>query len=264
MIIEFDKYQGAGNDFVIIDNRSGLLNEANFGREVIERFCDRRFGIGADGLALLQTHPSSDFEMLFYNSDGRPTTMCGNGGRCIVAFAHRHGIVQGSYTRFVAVDGLHEAHVENSPNLYIRLKMIDVPRIEQGEGYYYLNTGSPHYVCYVSDIDSLDVFIEGRRVRYGDRFRAEGTNVNFVQQLPDRLRVATYERGVEAETLACGTGVTAAAISTWLKVGGTPAYDIQTKGGALRVCFEPDGAGGVKNVWLEGPATFVFQGTIEV
>ncbi|MBN1819809.1 MAG: diaminopimelate epimerase [Prolixibacteraceae bacterium] len=259
MKIYFSKYQGAGNDFVIIDNRNKKFDGNNV--SLIKFLCDRRFGIGGDGLMLLQEHNKFDFEMRYFNSDGPEASMCGNGGRCIVAFAKKLGIID-QETTFMAVDGLHEAVIEKDGQ--VNLKMIDVPYFEKISDDYFLNTGSPHFVTFSDSLNDLDVYNEGRKIRYNDRFKKEGTNVNFTQLKDGKLTVYTYERGVENETLACGTGITAAALSAAIKTGKEKGkFDVKAKGGDLSVAFEKAG-GGFKNIWLKGPATFVFEGEIEV
>lgn len=255
--IPFKKYQGAGNDFVIIDNRAPeFLRREDTGR--IRLMCDRRFGIGADGLMLLQNAAGYDFEMVYFNSDGRESTMCGNGGRCIAAFAQSLGIT-GDKCRFLAIDGPHEAFIPN--NNWIELKLADVPTLEAGEGFYCLDTGSPHYVRFVQDIEAVDVDAEGKAVRYSEPFQLNGINVNFVMETPQRLYVATYERGVEGETLSCGTGVTAAALAHARKTGiqGYAHIGVHTKGGPLEVKFHA-GIEGFSEIWLCGPAEEVFSG----
>lgn len=255
--IHFFKYQGTGNDFIMIDNRAAQFNKQH--TELIRRLCDRRFGIGADGLILLEITVSGDFEMVYFNADGNRSTMCGNGGRCFTAFARRLNIAEDRF-RFLAADGPHEALIR--PDGWISLQMIDVSNIESGEGYYYLNTGSPHYVKFVENIDQIDVVKEGRAIRYNERFKETGTNVNFVQAVEGVLRVATYERGVEDETLSCGTGVTAAAIAWFLKSKELPPVRILTKGGELEVTFDFI-RDFIVAIWLSGPATFVFEGFIK-
>ena len=261
MTIPFFKYQGAGNDFIVIDNREEQFLSCP-DEALITRLCDRRFGIGADGLMLLQNKPDFDFEMVYFNADGREGSMCGNGGRCIVAFAHRLGLIE-ERAHFLAVDGPHEAVLTRAD--WVELKMIDVAEIEQESDYFYLDTGSPHYVRFVEDISAIDVVQEGRNVRYSERFKEKGTNVNFVQAGPSGLHIATYERGVEDETLACGTGVTAAALAYYLREGKNTALQVpvQAKGGALSVRFRA-GQDGFDQIWLCGPAEFVFTGKIEI
>jgi diaminopimelate epimerase len=255
MKVHFYKYHGAGNDFIILDNRKLTFEADNFSH--IARMCDRRFGIGADGLMLLQSHPEYDFEMRYYNSDGREGSMCGNGGRCIVSFARKMNIIESS-TTFMAVDGIHEATV--GENDHIDLKMSDVTHIEPIGNDFFLNTGSPHYVRFLNDLTGLDVVAEGRSIRYYNRFRQEGTNVNFVRMEDGRLTVYTYERGVEDETLACGTGITASALCAALKSGVSEgSFPVAAKGGNLVVSFEKKDAG-FTNIHLKGPAEFVFEG----
>jgi len=257
MNIQFFKYQGAGNDFVVIDNRESVIDKNN--NELINKLCDRRFGIGADGLMLLQNKDGYDFEMVYFNADGFEGTMCGNGGRCIVAFAHFLGIIK-EKTHFWAIDGEHEAEVINAE--YVNLKMSNVNDVEINDDYYFLDTGSPHYVAFVKGIEELDVFNAGKAIRYNDRFKEKGTNVNFVEEINNRLLVRTYERGVENETLACGTGITACAIAASVHYGkAKECYDIKALGGELKVRYTQDGTS-FFNIWLEGPAVQVFEGRI--
>lgn len=257
MQLNFRKYHGAGNDFVLVDARRGLAFPRT-GTALIARLCDRHFGIGADGLILLEDHEEYDFAMAYFNSDGRPSTMCGNGGRCIVAFARDLGIERETY-RFLAADGPHLARL--LPGGEVALQMSDVAAIEAGEDFYFLDTGSPHYVRFVDDLDGVAVVADARKIRYNDRFRAEGTNVNFVHATSAGLRIATYERGVEDETLACGTGVTAAALAAAARGGATgrQTVEVQARGGNLRVSFLR-ATDGFQDIWLIGPAQFVFSG----
>ncbi len=259
MQISFYKYQGTGNDFVLIDNRSRQLSLST---DQVRFLCDRRFGIGADGLMLLETEPGVDFKMVYYNSDGRESSMCGNGGRCITAFAKHLGLI-GDSARFLAVDGIHEAHVSGDQ---VSLKMQDVKDVETGDNYFFLNTGSPHYVTQVQGIESFDVVGEGKKVRYNNRFAAEGTNVNFIERRDNALFVRTYERGVEDETYSCGTGVTAAALVAALRGLSDTRNNcfIETKGGLLEVTFEKVLEKNFYNIWLKGPALLVFQGTVKL
>ncbi|MGY5350955.1 diaminopimelate epimerase [Wenyingzhuangia sp. IMCC45533] len=256
MEITFYKYQGTGNDFVIIDNRK--LDFPRENTKLVNFLCDRRFGVGADGLMLLNPSDKYDFTMVYYNSDGTESTMCGNGGRCLVAFAHKLGIFK-TETTFDAVDGLHYASYENGVT---NLQMIDVKDINIYDNHCFLNTGSPHHVEIVTDIEKYDVKNNGHKIRYGAPYFDEGTNVNFVAPLNDGFRVRTYERGVENETLACGTGVTAVAIAMYeKKLTSKTKIPLQVEGGHLEVSFEPTDEG-YKNVFLKGPATFVFKGTM--
>jgi diaminopimelate epimerase len=262
MLLHFFKYHGTGNDFIILDNRKEIFPGSH--EKLVASLCDRRFGIGADGLMLLQTSkPGTDFKMVYFNADGRESTMCGNGGRCIVSFAAKLGLFERN-TTFMAIDGIHEAILQS--HNYVRLRMSDVNEVEQNPEFYYLNTGSPHYVQFVSDAANINVYLEGRKIRYNERFKARGTNVNFVQDNGDSIFVRTYERGVENETLSCGTGIVAAAISSCLKRksdGLSYNVPVTTRGGKLKVSFDHQN-GKFTNIWLEGPVTFVFEGSIEV
>lgn len=261
MTINFSKYQGTGNDFVMIDDREGTFPHAN--QALVERLCHRRFGIGADGLILLQNDPDHDFRMVYFNADGAEGSMCGNGGRCIARFAHDLGLFE-SETRFRAVDGEHIAVVCEED---IFLQMSDVAGIGQRNGLMFLDTGSPHVVRFVDNLESLDVVAEGRAIRY-DAIFPGGTNVNFVQVLDENtLLVRTYERGVEDETYSCGTGVTAVALVAHQQLAMPDPVFIQTMGGNLRVSFNPPTDGGNSyfiNIYLIGPAQRVFAGTITV
>jgi diaminopimelate epimerase len=255
--MQFFKYQGTGNDFVLIDNRNDVFDRSN--TDVVKQLCDRRFGIGADGLMLLQSKTDYDFEMVYYNADGNESSMCGNGGRCIVEFARFLGLVTDT-AHFYAIDGAHEAKV--APG-FINLKMKDVSEIELNETFSFLNTGSPHYVQFVDNVETYNVQQEGAKIRNSDRFKPKGTNVNFIQQCKDELFVRTFERGVEGETYSCGTGVTAAAIVANIKAGGGDVTThIKTLGGKLTVRFRNTNNTHFSNIWLEGPATFVFQGQV--
>ncbi len=257
MKIEFTKYQGTGNDFIIIDDREAVFDIKD--HRLIQRLCHRKFGIGADGLILLRKHAECDFEMVYFNADGHQSSMCGNGGRCIVAFAKALDMI-GEKTTFMAIDGLHEARIADN---WVELKMADVQNIEKGEGFYCLDTGSPHYIRFVDAVSDLDVYEEGKAIRYSSRFAAEGINVNFVEIKNKGIDVATYERGVEDETLSCGTGVTAAALAYYSHIGYSAKHKVavSTKGGDLEVYFEPAG-NKFFNIWLCGPAELVFKGEI--
>jgi diaminopimelate epimerase len=259
MQLECFKYQGTGNDFVLLDNREKTISLTT---EQIKWLCDRRFGIGADGLMLLELEPGIDFKMVYFNSDGNESSMCGNGGRCITAFAKHLGLISDT-AKFLAIDGIHEAKIVNG---IVSLKMNDVRQVEVGEDFFYLNTGSPHYVKFVSDIENIDVFEEGKKIRYNNRFAAEGTNVNFIEKKDNELFVRTYERGVEDETLSCGTGVTAAALIAAFKGQSTDKNNcaIKTLGGNLNVKFDKVLENTFYNIWLEGPATFVFKTIIDI
>lgn len=260
--MDFFKYQGTGNDFVIIDDRAMLFPADN--RALIEQICHRRFGIGADGLILLQHDDEYDFRMVYFNADGAEGSMCGNGGRCIVRFAHDLGLFEHK-TRFRAVDGEHLAEVHGDE---IYLKMSDVSGIENRGGMTFLNTGSPHVVRFVTDLDDTDVVnvvADGRKVRYDNRFSPGGTNVNYVQVLDgNSLYVRTYERGVEDETYSCGTGVTAVALVAHQQHGISSPAVIKTLGGHLRVSFNPKENRQFDDIYLIGPAQRVFTGEIPV
>lgn len=259
MNIPFSKYQGAGNDFILIDNRE---RKYSLTTEQIAFLCDRHFGIGADGLMLLQNAEKTDFEMVYYNADGNESTMCGNGGRCIAAFALKLGIT-GREMTFIAVDGLHHA-VINKDNL-VNLQMQDVEVISFYEdGTVIMNTGSPHFIRWVQDVARVDVFKEGKSIRNEGRFQPKGINVNFVERSGDKIFIRTYERGVEDETLACGTGVTAAAIASVERKEGDFKIEVKAEGGDLTVSFTKDSTTSAKNVVLIGPAKFVFDGNIEI
>jgi len=253
----FYKYQGTGNDFVIMDNRNNSFDKEN--TELIAKLCDRRFGIGADGLMLLEDHDTADFTMVYFNADGNESTMCGNGGRCLVAFAKHLGLIQDKAI-FEAVDGMHHAIIEGAT---VKLQMQDVRDVEQHEQHVFLDTGSPHHVMFKDNLDAFNVKTEGALIRNGEPYYEAGTNVNFVEKIDDHtFGVRTYERGVEDETLSCGTGVTAVAIAMYA-MGATAnkVLTLKTKGGDLKVSFiEKDTA--FKEVWLMGPATQVFKGTM--
>lgn len=256
--MKFYKYQGAGNDFIMIDNRT---EEFPVSLSLVASLCDRKFGIGADGLILLQNHSDADFKMVYFNADGNESSMCGNGGRCIVAFAKDLQILSNNYTHFQAIDGLHAAKMEGAE---IHLQMINVEEIYYSNDDMILNTGSPHYVKFISEgIQSYDVYNEGKAIRYSTSFVEEGINVNFVQIEGQNIIVRTYERGVENETLSCGTGVTAAAIATYIQHGFIP-QKVQTLGGDLKVHFEVPSKNKFENIWLVGPAKKVFEGTINI
>ena len=255
MQVEFFKYQGTGNDFVVIDNRQDIFPKNN--TKIISRLCDRRFGVGADGLILLENDSMSDFYMNYYNSDGSQS-MCGNGGRCAVAFAHFLGIIDGQ-TTFKAIDGLHTATIKGD---IVTLKMHDVKEVRQKEAYSFLDTGSPHHVQLVDGLKKLDVEHEGAKLRYG-LYGETGSNINFVEQInSDSFEVRTYERGVEGETLSCGTGVTAVAIAMH-KTGKTASSEvhIKTLGGDLTISFDQQN-GTYSAVYLQGPAQMVFKGKV--
>lgn len=260
MQIEFYKYQGTGNDFVMIDNRQGIFPKDNI--ELIAHLCDRRFGIGGDGLILLENDPETDFKMVYYNSDGNQSSMCGNGGRCLVAFAKKLNVIEDN-TTFIATDGLHHASVAN--NGIVSLQMIDVEEVKITPEYVFMNTGSPHHIQLVEDLEHYNVKENGASIRYGELYGKQGSNINFVKKIDETtFSLRTYERGVEDETLACGTGATAVAIAMNV-LGETKAnsIDLNVEGGKLVVSFDKKD-GQFTNVFLKGPAEFVFKGTIEI
>ena len=258
MQLTFYKYQGTGNDFVMIDNRTSVFPKNN--TKLVERLCDRRFGVGADGLILLENHDKYDFTMVYYNSDGNQSSMCGNGGRCLVAFAKQMGVISNK-AEFEAVDGYHFATIND--NNIVSLQMKDVDVVDVKENYTFLNTGSPHHVEIVEDLVHFNIKEEGAKIRYSDLYGKAGSNVNFVSQInDDTFAVRTYERGVEDETLSCGTGVTAVAIAMFVtKKTISNHVKLNVEGGKLAVNFDENN-GVFTNVNLIGPATFVFEGTI--
>lgn len=259
MNIPFYKYQGTGNDFILIDNRELRLPHST--HELFESWCHRRFGIGADGLILLEDEEGFDFRMVYFNSDGRVSSMCGNGGRCIVQFAFDLGMIK-EETRFIAIDGPHDAVIKQG---IVELKMQDVQGIEQIEGDFFLQTGSPHYVRFKKDsLNTFDLVAEAQAIRYNDRFRELGTNVNLVFDAGKQLDVRTYERGVEDETLSCGTGVTAVAIVNHICSAPGQHYTqkIQTAGGLLQLRLFKVNDQKFTDIWLCGPAQFVYRGEL--
>ncbi len=256
--VTFYKYQGTGNDFILIDNRDRVFPLTN--DDLIRTMCHRRFGIGADGFIAIQKEEGFDFRMIYFNSDGREGSMCGNGGRCAVKFAQSLGLVDTS-TNFIAVDGEHEARIEQD---MIFVKMGLLTPIRAGQGFHYLNTGSPHHVQIVEGLNTIDVAEKGREIRYSDLYRSEGINVNFVEQIGrQHLYVRTYERGVEDETYSCGTGVTAAALICGM-LGMNSPVQVKTHGGNLKVSFKRAGRNNFEDIFLAGPADFVFKGTYRI
>ncbi len=267
--IPFYKYHGAGNDFVIVDNRS---NEFDFlkDQQLVANLCHRRFGIGSDGLMMVEGSseqsiimaPKVDFEMIYFNADGHIGSLCGNGGRCIVALAHRLGIIR-DYTTFKAADGLHEAKVISTD--YVELKMAPVSQIDMYQDHAILDTGSPHYVQIVNDVERYPVVEAGSKIRYSSDF-PQGINVNFIEPIPAGLTIRTYERGVEDETWACGTGATAAALA-YIELAHLYNYselNLEAKGGTLKVRFNRQEAGHFEDIWLCGGAEFVYEGTFSI
>ncbi|MCG8305993.1 MAG: diaminopimelate epimerase [Cytophagales bacterium] len=251
--ITFFKYQGTGNDFIMVDDRRAIFDPED--HALIAHLCHRKFGIGADGLILIRNHEAADFEMIYYNSDGHLTSLCGNGSRCAVKFSNQLGIVR-DRCKFMTSEGILHSRIEGD---LVYVKMPDVDDIEKRKDHYFLYTGSPHHVCFVRDVERHDVFREGRKIRFGAPYFKEGSNVNFVQQYNrSEIFVRTYERGVENETLSCGTGVTAAALVLAME-GATSPVKVKTLGGELHISFEKKD-GHFKNIFLSGPAVKVFEG----
>lgn len=265
----FYKYQGAGNDFLIADNRDGSVRLAT---KDIKLLCDRHYGVGADGLMLLEKSTEYNFKMVYYNSDGSGGMMCGNGGRCIVAFAADVGIEKFD---FEAADGFHTAILacKSGNEKTVRLKMKNVSCIKQeNENSWFIDTGTRHAVRFVTGLDSLDVVESGRKIRYSREYEPEGVNANFACVLPGKqqdciLHVRTYEKGVEDETCACGTGITACALAAHIKYpdcwrkdnAGRITVKVKALNDMLSVDFKSDGNGGFEDVWLTGPATKVAE-----
>lgn len=254
MNIPFCKYEGSGNDFILVDNRSGLFPKDN--ADLVKIMCNRHFGIGSDGLILIEDALEADFNMVFFNPDAS-SSFCGNGSRCAVLYAQELKMISDT-CKYMAIDGLHRAKISGDR---VRISMQNVQGVERNEDMLFLNTGSPHSIVFVQDLDTLDILTEARKIRYSERFADKGTNVNFVQRRPDGIEMRTYERGVENETLSCGTGVTAAALCTAQDIHGNQEVQVYTRGGKLSVSFMRNAADSFSDVWLEGPAKFVFDGT---
>lgn len=261
----FFKYEGAGNDFILLD---GIRQPEYLAlkQPEIEFLCHRKFGIGSDGLMILAPSDAYDFEMIYFNSDGHPSSMCGNGGRCIAAFAKKCGYIENHCT-FQATDGVHRADILADGT--VTLSMNDVLNIQSIQNNnYQLDTGSPHYVQFTEvDLKDLDMVMLGKEIRYNTPYKEKGINVNLVKVInTDQLQMRTYERGVEDETLSCGTGVTAAALAyIYQKVSNQTSHNIQveTKGGHLSVkAIYKEGI--FTDIILTGPATFVFEGKIQL
>ncbi|MBQ9254314.1 MAG: diaminopimelate epimerase [Bacteroidales bacterium] len=263
MRLHFYKYEGAGNDFIIVDNRSQniVLGEKN-----IKHLCSNHFGIGSDGLMILTNDTMSDFNMQFFNPDGSSGMMCGNGGRCIVRFAKDIGVIDNNKTTFTAPDGVHSAEILEDNQ--VALKMIDVQQVQQFSDGYWLDTGTSHFVVKVDNVRDTDVIHRGRTLRYDDRFiEHKGTNVNFYSETEENtLLIRTYERGVENETLACGTGITATALAYSIYKNyedGNYTIDVHTLNNNLKVLFTKKQSS-FYNIVLQGPANKVFEGDIEI
>ncbi|WP_258105354.1 diaminopimelate epimerase [Marinoscillum sp. MHG1-6] len=252
--IQFHKYQGTGNDFVMIDDRSGNFPLGN--KKVISFLCDRKMGVGADGVILIQNHPDLDFKMVYYNPDGSES-LCGNGSRCAIAFAKALGII-GDSTSFETTDGVHDAYFDGE---IVHFHLHDVMGTNQLGEDWFINTGSPHHMVFVDDVMGIDIIAEGQKIRYSDNYAPAGTNVNFVEKAGDGIKVRTYERGVENETLSCGTGVTACALASSF-LGYESPVQIHAQGGELSVSFNKKDDQTFDNIYLAGPAKKVFEGRI--
>ena len=261
MYLKFDKYQGTGNDFIIVDAMHKMVSLT---KVQIERLCDRKFGIGADGLMILMPDTAADFIMQYYNADGNRGSMCGNGARCMVHFASTKKYIIQS-TVFKATDGVHKATIPDLDTNIVHLQMSDVSTPLMTASDVIINTGSPHYVEFVKSVNDVDVVLQGRKIRYSNPYNSDGINVNFVEVIDDSIHVRTYERGVENETLSCGTGVTAAVLAAAFtkRISESGTQKVSTLGGMLSVQYEYDN-GSFKNIWLQGAATFVYSGEINI
>lgn len=261
-ILEFEKFHGAGNDFIMLDGRDGTIPS----NTQIAWLCDRHFGVGADGLIILNPQPDWVLHMRYFNADGGESTMCGNGGRCAAAWAHKHNLAV-SQLEILASDGNHKAEVirreGNTWEVRLSMGIAGVP--VQRAGGYFINTGSPHHIGYTDALAETEVHTLGQAIRNSEEYAPAGTNVNFVERTEELLLVRTFERGVEAETLACGTGTTAVALTeAWLRQEkGRNSKLIKMPGGLLSVDYEVT-SDGFRNVWLQGPASFVFKGEIDL
>jgi diaminopimelate epimerase len=259
VILHFYKYHGTGNDFIMLDARDNWFPALS--NNMITSLCDRRFGIGADGLVLIRPNSRFDFTMIYYNSDGHIGTMCGNAGRCAVDFAKKIGIIT-DHSKFEGSDGIHEGWIQND---IVRLTIQPVKKIKISEDHYELNTGSPHYVKFVKNIEKTDVKQKGAVIRYSGAYGKKGINVNFVSLFKDGIFVRTYERGVEDETLSCGTGMVASAICAAIRSKTDKnSFAIYTRGGKLHISFHRSGNQHFEDIILEGPASFVFEGNIKI
>lgn len=252
--ITFYKYEGTGNDFIIIDNRDNHFDKNN--KELVMKMCNRKFGAGSDGLILIEKSSDSDFEMVFFNPDGSKS-FCGNGSRCVVAFAKKLGIISDT-CNFRAVDGLHTGKINSDGSISISVK--NVNGVEKDNIHFFIDTGSPHYIVYVNDLDKVNIVARAQTIRFSERFKDAGTNVNFVQEVDNHIKVRTYERGVENETLSCGSGVTACALSYAITHPGINECLVETGGGNLKVNFISGESDTFTAVILTGPAHFIYKG----
>ena len=264
MQVAFSKYHGAGNDFILIDDRDAVFPvlSPELEQELVQKLCHRRFGIGADGLILVRNSGEVDFEMRYFNADGAPGSLCGNGGRCVSRFVTDRGIIKASELHFLASDGLHRSVVLEDGQ--VDLEMHSPASIEQRGSDFVVDTGSPHYIRWAEDLDTMDVLGKGRAIRHSEEYDAEGINVNFIEVAGQSIRIRTFERGVEAETLACGTGAVAAAVAASLEQGlsGAQRWPVQAMGGLLQVSFRQQGSA-FEDVHLIGPAEYVFEGQFD-
>lgn len=256
MIIRFHKYQGTGNDFVMVDDRGQTFPVQN--PRVISHLCDRKLGIGADGVILIQNHPDVDFRMIYFNPDGSQS-LCGNGSRCAIAFARHLGIIS-EKTTFETTDGIHDAYIED--DIYY-FHLHDVDLVKKVNDDWFINTGSPHHVRVIENLSEADIVSTGREIRYSETYEPAGTNVNFIEKHANGIAVRTYERGVEDETLSCGTGVTACALAANYLGYSSPVH-VETKGGNLMVSYDRVREHKFENIYLAGPAKKVFEGEIEI
>jgi len=259
MKIKFQKYQGTGNDFIIINNNSLYFPQKN--QALIKRLCDRKYGIGSDGLILINPCDKTDFEMRYFNSDGFLGSMCGNGARCSVKFANSQNIINDN-TFFNAYDGKHSGSINKD---IITLSMNSVNIIKKFNDDLFLDTGSPHYVKIVENLANFDVFNQGKLIRNSSDFKKNGVNVNFVQIISkNEFSVRTFERGVEDETLSCGTGVTAVALAMFhLKKTNSKKIKINTRGGELSVNFNVT-KNSYTDIYLTGHVEMIYSGEIEI
>lgn len=259
MRIKFQKYQGTGNDFVVIDNRLRAFDQIS--GATVSALCNRKFGVGSDGLMLVHGAEDADFEMVFFNPDGSKS-LCGNGSRCAVVFAERLGMA-GENGSFITTDGRHDYRLLGNGEVAVQMRPAAPPRSVRG--HLFLHTGSPHLVVHTDDVDAVDVVGAGQPLRHLPEFeKTGGTNVNFVARMDEHsIGVRTFERGVECETLSCGTGVTAAALALAAEGSEPQTVKVHTHGGVLRVRFRKT-TEGFDDIWLEGPAQKVFSGEIEL
>ena len=258
MKLQLSKYHGTGNDHILVDDRSGALMD--LGTSTIKKLCDRKFGIGSDGLILVRQHETADVEMVFYNPDGSQS-FCGNGSRCLMAYCESLGISKGTLS-FHAIDGFHQGKVENG-HYSIEMNDVLLDGIEHIGDDIFIDTGSPHYIVFVENVDDVDLVNEAGKIRYSERFKEKGTNVNFVEMRGGSAKVRTYERGVEGETLSCGTGVTAVTLALAVTGKVQDVCHINTPGGDLKVRFSK-GENTFQDIWMTGPAVHVFDAEIEI